>query len=872
MVSTPLTNSIDSTKPRIAARFLRAAQLTTGAGLIARFLQALLPFLIARLISRADFGIYTIVVSTVTLGELGQTATLQKFLPQFAVRQSQHVAAFVDTVFAISLACLLALASILFLSSHLIAIHLYSDASLTNYLRIAAILLASFGLFNVFSGALAGLQAFGKFSVMQLLRSGILLVLGVSGAIAFGLPGALTAQVIGSVIVIFLAGRFASNALLGAFGSRLSLRTDRRFLGMITGFSVPMFLSAALVLPAYWLAIARLSRLFGVREVAQFGIAFGVMQIVTLIPNVTSMTALSFLSESHARSDNSFGSLSNLNLRVAWGLALITAVFLSFAAPQFLHLVYGSKYGDFHSLLLFMMMAGLVMSICGSLGSVIAGTGRMWQALGLNATWLAFFTFFVTVLVPRLASRGLALSYFCAYALFALLACLYCRYVCGMSLNKIPSLVAVSGLGFALVELTLDKAPSFSLAIGCLTTVLIAFLCWALAMTDSERIAARARFRGLAERRSVRSASARRKERILYLCHVDWGWMKQRPQHLAEHLGQYFDVTIAFNYTWRRGSMVNHFHIGPSCIPLLRVPKRDHFPHLKGLDDFAMRISLRLLIWLVRPAYIWLTSPDLYTYLPRHVRSSIIYDCMDDAPAFPRELKRAAALARVEHELVSHAQLVFVSSERLRDTLQSRHGAQTPFHLLRNAFGGKSLALPSQSHPFRSAVQIGYCGTIASWLDWDLLLNVLDSFPGMEFHLVGAIDAGASIVPHDRIIWHGPKKHDELLAIMSQFDCLAMPFQVTPLIESVDPVKLYEYISFGRPILAVYYDEIARFAPFVHFYRSHKEALELVSRLAVGGLDRKYSEPERETFLVANSWSERASAAATLLKSSRARS
>jgi len=142
----------------------------------------------------------------------------------------------------------------------------------------------------------------------------------------------------------------------------------------------------------------------------------------------------------------------------------------------------------------------------------------------------------------------------------------------------------------------------------------------------------------------------------------------------------------------------------------------------------------------------------------------------------------------------------------------------------------------------------------------------VNALPGMEIHLVGAIDRGVSILHHDRILWRGPKRHDELPAVMGEFDCLAMPFRVTPLIESVDPVKLYEYISYNKPIIAVYYDEIARFAPFVHFYRTHAEALDLVSRLMTGALDKKYSDTERRTFLAANSWRERASLAADVMQ------
>jgi hypothetical protein len=699
-----------------------------------------------------------------------------------------------------------------------------------------------------------------------LIRSSILLVLGVTGALAFGLTGVLVAQTAGSLVVAYLIGRFAAKTLHERFGTRLALRFDRQFLGMITGFSVPAFLAAALVLPAYWLSIARLSRLFGVQEVAQFGIAFGVMQFVILIPSVTSMTALSFLSESHVQSDDTFGSLSNMNLRVAWGIGLITAVFLAFAAPQFLHFAFGRKYMDIHWLLIYMMMAGLALAICSSVGSVIASTGKMWQGLGLNAVWLAMFGSFAVILIPRLASRGLALSYCGSYALFAVMACLYARHRCHMSLRRTPALIALSGLGFAGAWYTLSRFSHLSAVIGCFATLLLAALGWKLVMTEQERGQARRRLRLSAERWARCRESAPPRERILYISHVDWGWIKQRPQHIAEHLQQFFDVTVAFNCTWKRRNLANKFRVSWSCIPLLRVPKRSRVPLLAKLDAFSVRLMLRFAIWFARPTHVWLTGPELFQYLPRGMGASVIYDCMDDALTFPREAHRATHLEAVERALMARAAIVFVSSERLRHVLETRYGQPQKYHLLRNAFDGKLLPGLNEQRRSAGAYKIGYCGTIAEWCDWELLIKLVEARPGVEVHLVGPLDGGVRVVIHSRIVWHGPAKHRDLPAIMGKFDCLIMPFQVTSLIESVDPVKLYEYINFGKPIVSVYYDEIARFAPFVHFYHSHEEALDIVSRLAAGEIGRKYTDEKRRAFLLVNTWTERASVAAALLK------
>jgi len=248
------------------------------------------------------------------------------------------------------------------------------------------------------------------------------------------------------------------------------------------------------------------------------------------------------------------------------------------------------------------------------------------------------------------------------------------------------------------------------------------------------------------------------------------------------------------------------------------------------------------------------------------MEANIVYDCMDDGQAFSQEAKPLASLAVQERELIEKAAIVFVSSERLRRVLEARYGQAHKYHLLRNAFDGKVLPWSEEKRQRALVYRLGYCGTIAEWFDWDLLIKLVESRTDLEVHLVGPLCAGSTMKTHSRIVWHGPAQHCDLPEIMSQFDCLIMPFQVTPLIESVDPVKLYEYINFGKPIVSVYYDEIARFAPFVHFYRSHDQALEIVSQLVAGEIGRKYSEVERSDFLGKNSWLERASVATVLLK------
>ena len=76
-----------------------------------------------------------------------------------------------------------------------------------------------------------------------------------------------------------------------------------------------------------------------------------------------------------------------------------------------------------------------------------------------------------------------------------------------------------------------------------------------------------------------------------------------------------------------------------------------------------------------------------------------------------------------------------------------------------------------------------------------------------------------------------PKKHNELQEICSGADAFIIPFKLNELIKGVDPVKLYEYLSFNANVISIYYRELEYFRPHIDFYNSTEEALNLIERL-----------------------------------------
>ena len=347
--------------------------------------------------------------------------------------------------------------------------------------------------------------------------------------------------------------------------------------------------------------------------------------------------------------------------------------------------------------------------------------------------------------------------------------------------------------------------------------------------------------------------------KILYLMHVDWRWIKQRPQFLAEALMEHYEVLVMDRKCIVPGVQLTTNRNPVGRRSLLPTPWR--WQAARWFTVPSQRAWVSVAASRFKPDTIWLTHPALLEGIPGSCAGlPIVYDCMDDVLGFPASDRTIAFLARLERELVERAALILCSSSRLRDLLISRNAGvvRSKLVIVRNAISSSLLdrqsVLTARSQENR--VRIGYFGTIADWLDFDALLAGLNQNQQLEFHLVGPTLIRA-IPRHDRLKVHRPVPHEDLAQLSERFDAFVMPFRLNGLTASVDPVKLYEYLAFGKEIITVQYAEIDQFAPFVHFYQNVLDFLKLLDRLTTNTLERKNLGPDRSAFLSQNTWEAR---------------
>lgn len=355
-------------------------------------------------------------------------------------------------------------------------------------------------------------------------------------------------------------------------------------------------------------------------------------------------------------------------------------------------------------------------------------------------------------------------------------------------------------------------------------------------------------------------APANRRIRLLYLMHVDWNWIWQRPQAIAEELvadGR-FSVRVAYLPNWRRRRLIpNASSVQRQAIwqmPFGRVGV------IRAINRCLVRASLRLLAKRFKPDTVLITYPTLLSVLPSGLaRLPLFYDCMDLASGFASGPADVERLHRIEDLVIERSAGVFVSSEFIGDTVRSRHVASRPV-LVRNGFGGiGSLGIADEPSRFEDPgrlVRLGYFGTVSTWFDSRLVIDALVAHPRLEVHVWGPLVA---VLPqHRRLFVHAAVSHGHLAAAVREVDALIMPFVLSDLVRGVDPVKLYEYVALGKPVLSVHYPELDQFTGLVHFYDGKAELDVLLDRLRDSRNAMRPDPVAARSFLDAATWHSRA--------------
>lgn len=150
-----------------------------------------------------------------------------------------------------------------------------------------------------------------------------------------------------------------------------------------------------------------------------------------------------------------------------------------------------------------------------------------------------------------------------------------------------------------------------------------------------------------------------------------------------------------------------------------------------------------------------------------------------------------------------------------------------------------------------------YVGTIDDRLDVEGIARLAGQRPGVSFVLLGPAPDPAYLAPLaalPNLVVHPGVGRPELVAVLRNAEVALVAHRVTPLTQAMSPLKAYEYLAAGAPVVSVDLppmrgiDERVLLTPDVA-----GSAGQLDAALALG----RASEQHRRDFVAANSWESR---------------
>jgi len=271
----------------------------------------------------------------------------------------------------------------------------------------------------------------------------------------------------------------------------------------------------------------------------------------------------------------------------------------------------------------------------------------------------------------------------------------------------------------------------------------------------------------------------------------------------------------------------------PFCMPL------------RYSEPSYMFNSRILLIWLKKTLrYLGMENPIVWSFLPELgsavkglSKKILIYHCVDEHTAWGFWWNSAESVSRREIELLKVADLVIATSNNLKDS-KSEYNSNcyfipnaANFDMFRKA-NYADTEIPSDMRNISRPI-IGYTGMfLPDLIDVDCIEYAAKT-SGYSFVFIGKKlrrDFDLSRLEKlENVHFLGFKKPDVLTNYLKWMDVCIMPSTRSKLSDAVFPLKLFEYLSAGKPVVATRTKELEKYSGYIYLSANSEEFLQKLS-------------------------------------------
>lgn len=262
-------------------------------------------------------------------------------------------------------------------------------------------------------------------------------------------------------------------------------------------------------------------------------------------------------------------------------------------------------------------------------------------------------------------------------------------------------------------------------------------------------------------------------------------------------------------------------YASPPVLPLANRKRRINIINQKRLAAYYAGLCRRhgfgedMTVWCYSPQSADLIEPlaRMLGIAPEKLRKQTVYDCVDRHSAYPG-LIDPATVDKMEEDLARSCGVCIATAEGLYERLKAFNPNThlvpngVDYELFSRACGLRRKRLEGGEGGGENAERrpvFGFVGVIQECTDQNCLISAAKAFPEGRVRIIGKRLPGvdmSGLEELDNVELVPPVPQDELPGLMADFDVCLNCFDDSELSKDVSPLKFYEYLATGIPVLS----------------------------------------------------------------------
>jgi len=294
-------------------------------------------------------------------------------------------------------------------------------------------------------------------------------------------------------------------------------------------------------------------------------------------------------------------------------------------------------------------------------------------------------------------------------------------------------------------------------------------------------------------------------------------------------------------FRWLKGPRKISENLWVATLPLV-LPCFQMYSIVNLINNWFLKILFKF--WLKKLNFkdliFWTYTPFSYTFVGNLGDNFAIYECVDEF-SDSKGLVNPKVIKLLEKKLLEKVDLVIVTHNNL---LESKKLINNNIHLIpngaevehfRKTFLKETLISPEMLKMPKPI--IGFLGAVQYWIDFDLIKFLALKRPEWSLVLLGPVGRLAKIekiinIPNVYLL--GGKNYYSLPSYVKAWDVCINPYIINKTSDNCSPLKLYEYMASGKPIVSVDMPEARKFSNVIAIGTSYEDFFNKVELIVKG--------------------------------------